>query len=121
MNESYSETGQTLVLSDDAGNYYAIPVTDLEQYRVSDEQKDNINESLGDDVAGFIMNPMYSAFVNQHHATQHQGDLARSTQASRVRDTDATQQAQPDASQETPQRAPILRRVFTGVLSTIKF
>jgi hypothetical protein len=44
---------EALVLSDSEGNMYAIPRETLERYKVTGEQKAEVQRSLGDDVQGF--------------------------------------------------------------------
>jgi hypothetical protein len=49
------DTGKynALVLTDQQGNYYAIPREVLESHRVTGEQKAQIEEAMGGDVEGF--------------------------------------------------------------------
>ncbi len=60
MADKMSNTGKpiefnlnTLVLSDQAGNVYVIPVATLQSHLVLGEQKAQIEKLLGDDVSGY--------------------------------------------------------------------
>jgi hypothetical protein len=63
--EDNTETPEFLVITDQAGTYYAIPVGDLEAYLVSEPDRDDIERLLEDDVHGYspldwslLANPM---------------------------------------------------------------
>ena len=55
MADNSTQNKAVLVLSDGAGNYYAIPRNVVEEHRVTGEQRDQIEKVLGDDVSGYGM------------------------------------------------------------------
>ena len=76
-----------LVLTDEEGNYYAIPRDLVERHRMSGEDRTRVNELLGeDDVEGFSM---YQQLMNEYRTVSYQAErrqeaaqerLARSAQ-----------------------------------------
>ena len=49
-----AEKTEAMVLQDGEGTYYAIPLDDVEAYRVADDKQKAVAESVvGDEVAGF--------------------------------------------------------------------
>ena len=55
MSDNSNQNKGVLVLSDGAGNYYAIPRDVVQAHRVTGEQRDQIEKALGDDVSGYGM------------------------------------------------------------------
>jgi hypothetical protein len=113
---------KVLILTGEAGELYAIPQDALEQYRVTDEQKAELEEQLGDDVSGYSM---YQNFMTEQTAAyqraelnqrgdeiRHKADYARAGRESEgdVEAASAGSAAQPMG----------VRRLFTGVLTTLR-
>ena len=49
-----AEKTEAMVLQDGEGTYYAIPLDDVEAYRVADDKQEAVAEAVGaDEVAGF--------------------------------------------------------------------
>ena len=49
-----AEKTEAMVLQDGEGTYYAIPLDDVEAYRVADDKQDAVAEAVGaDEVSGF--------------------------------------------------------------------
>ena len=55
MADNSTQNKGVLVLSDGAGNYYAIPRNVVQEHLVTGEQRDQIEKALGDDVSGYGM------------------------------------------------------------------
>ena len=75
MADNTSNTGDTveaLVLTDQSGNYYAIPREIIERFRVTGEKQVQVEELLGQDVSGyrfaFSSNPSANFSSNQSDA-----------------------------------------------------
>jgi hypothetical protein len=106
-NDNYQEM---LVLSDESGNYFAIPFGDLEHYRVSEEQRAQIGELLGSDVSGYnISNP----YLLEDRAHQLQADRQHEAEQARLR----------NLAKENSESSPKVlhaRGLFTGVVATLK-
>ena len=51
-----AEKTEAMVLQDGEGTYYAIPLQDVEAYRVADDKQEAVAEAIGaDEVAGFTL------------------------------------------------------------------
>ena len=55
MADNTTNSKELLVLSDQEGNYFAIPRDVVEQHRVTGEQKEQIEQLMGSDVSGYGM------------------------------------------------------------------
>ena len=60
-----------LLLTDENGNYFAIPRETVEQYHAKGEQKVRIEKALGDDVSGFTM---YQQHINEFRTATYQAE-----------------------------------------------
>jgi hypothetical protein len=80
------QTDEVLVLTDEDGVYYAVPREILERYRVSDEQKGELDALLGDEVVGYLMQntSMTDQLARTYHAEKiEQGAAERMARAAR--------------------------------------
>jgi hypothetical protein len=112
---------KVLILTGEAGELYVIPQNALEQYRVTDEQKAELEQQWGDDVSGYGMYQNYLAeqtaayqraeLHQRGEEIRHKADYAHGTGESEadVEAGDADSAAQPMG----------IRRLFTGVLTTL--
>src|SRR6476619_539862 len=67
-----SDSGDVLVLSDNEGNVYAIPRPVVERHRLTPEQRAQVEQELGDDVAGF---QLHSSYMNEKLAGFRHAEL----------------------------------------------
>src|SRR5436309_16062091 len=66
-----AEKTEAMVLQDGDGAYYAIPLDDVEAYRVADDKQEAVAEAVGaDEVSGF------SAIITSISNTKHVPSLA---------------------------------------------
>jgi hypothetical protein len=63
---------EVLILSDGEGIYYEIPREVVEQHRVSDERKAEIEAAAGDDVSGYSYD---SYFIKEHIVASRQAEM----------------------------------------------
>src|SRR5689334_6536277 len=66
-----SDQSDVLVLSDEAGNMYAIPRQVVEQHMLTDQERAQIESQLDEDVSGYSM---YQQVMNQYMASEHQAE-----------------------------------------------
>ncbi len=78
-----------LLLTDEAGNMYAIPREALERHRVTGEEKAQWEQLAGDDVSGYSM---YQSYLNEQQAGYHQAERRQEADEARmVRDASRTE------------------------------
>jgi len=111
-----------LVLTGEAGEMYAIPQDALEQYRVSDEQRAELEEQWGDDVSGYTM---YQSYLNEQAMGQRNAEMRQQREAMRHKADYAQMSADAGAGgEETAAKASGeaqgMKRLFTGVLTTLR-
>lgn len=73
------QTGDYLVISDDAGNYYLLSAQTLAEARLPDEDKEKLEALLSDDAKGYYSQGgliMSAAPGAQFHSLQYRGTLA---------------------------------------------
>jgi hypothetical protein len=80
MDDEGTANEEFLVLSDQEGNYFAIPRETVERYRISDEKQDELEKALGDDVMGYMQDNWY---VQENRMAQYQSE--RRQEAARER------------------------------------
>ncbi len=66
-----TRSDEFLLLTDENGNYVAIPRGTVEQYRATGEQKARIEKALGEDVSGF---GMYEQHINEFRTSTYQAE-----------------------------------------------
>ena len=71
---------EVLVLTDNEGNYFAIPRDTLDQHRLTGEQKAKVEELVGGDVEGYTMDQWY---MRENLTSQYQSE--RRQEAARER------------------------------------
>ncbi len=110
---------KVLVLTGEAGELYAIPQDALEQYRVTGEQKAQLEEQLGDDVSGYSM---YQNYLSQQTAAYNRAELDQRGEEIRHKADYAHGAAEDEVDMEAGSTAQPMgvRRLFTGVLATLK-
>jgi hypothetical protein len=108
--ETNETNKEVLVLTDESGSYYAIPFEALERYRVTKEQKAEIEGLLGPDVSGY---GMFEQYVTEHRASQYQAD--RQGEAERERLLKSTEEGAGGEGRSLPGRG-----FFTGVVTTLQ-
>jgi hypothetical protein len=81
MNSNATTNDDVLLLTDSAGNMYAIPVGTLERYRVSGEEKGKWEQLLGDDVSGYSM---YQNYMTEQLAGYGQAERRQAAEESRM-------------------------------------
>ncbi len=101
---------KVLLLTDESGSHYAIPFEALERYRVSDEQRSEIEGLLGPDVSGY---GMFEQSVAEHRAAQYQAD--RQDEAARERLLKSAGESADVEAGSLPGRG-----FFTGVVATLR-
>jgi hypothetical protein len=109
-----------LVLTDDNGELYAIPQDALERFRISDEQRAQIEQEQGDDVSGYSM---YQNYLSQQNHAHKQSEFSRRGEEIRHK-ADYTQMAGKEAEEGTAAGVALqpqgIKRFFSGVLTTLR-
>jgi hypothetical protein len=108
--ENNTADKEVLVLTDDSGTYYAIPIEALERYRVTEEQKAQIEGLLGSDVSGYAM---FEQMMMEHRISQNQAD--RMDEAERERMIRSSKES--TDGEAKPLQA---RGLFTGLVATLR-
>jgi hypothetical protein len=80
MDNAEATSEEYLVLSDQEGNYFAIPRDTVERYKVSKEKQSELESELGEDVIGYVMDNWY---VRENLTAQYQAE--RRQEAARER------------------------------------
>lgn len=71
MSDQSKRSDEFLLLTDENGNYVAIPRGTVEQYRATGEQKARIEKALGEDVSGFSM---FDQHINEFRTSTYQAE-----------------------------------------------
>ena len=71
MSDQATRNDEFLLLTDENGNYVAIPRATVEQYRATGERKAHIERVLGEDVSGF---GMYEQHINEFRTSTYQAE-----------------------------------------------
>jgi hypothetical protein len=71
MDDNTNTDGDVLLLTDEAGNMYAIPREALERHRVSGEEKARWEQLTGDEVSGYSM---YQSYLNEQQTGYRQAE-----------------------------------------------
>lgn len=93
MASDTTRDNEVLVFSDHEGNYYAIPREMVERHKVSDEQKAELQELVGDEVSGYSM---YEQFMTQQRVDTHYSELRQEAAEAR-----RAAEAHPQMSEDT--------------------
>ncbi len=93
MASDTTRDNEMLVFNDPEGNYYAIPREMVERHKVTDEEKAELQNLMGDEVSGYSM---YEQFMTQQRADTRYTELRQ--EADGVR---RAAEAHPQASQGT--------------------
>ncbi len=112
-----SDQNEVLVLTDEAGNLYAIPRDVVEQHRLTGEQKAQFESQLGEDVSGYSM---YQQYMNEQLAGYHQAESRQvAAEARLARSASTGTEGTPEQESEiAPNR---LRGLMTGVWRSLPF
>jgi hypothetical protein len=108
-----------LLLGSDAGELYAIPQEDLEKYRVTDEQRAEVEQQwgeLGDDVSGYSMELYQAYLIHKAESNLSAEEMRRKADYSGTGD-DVEETETSAGTAAEPQG---LRRAFTGLLMTLR-
>src|SRR5438067_916267 len=71
-----AEKTEAMVLQDGEGAYYAIPLDDVEAYRVADDKQEAVGEAVGaDEVSGFSVISTSLSNTKHSHGIAFSGSL----------------------------------------------
>lgn len=117
MSDYGSDQGDVLVLSDENGNVFAIPREVVEQYRLTDQERAQLESQSGKDVSGYSM---YQQFMNQQMASQHQAALRQAADDARMTRIAASEEEE-SASRQGTTRSSRLGGIMTGIWRSLPF
>ncbi len=117
MADNTKGSDEFLILSDENGNYFAIPRETVEKYKASGEQRDQIEQALGEDVSGYSM---YQQQMNEYRTSTYQAERRQEAAQERM-----ARSARPDPGESTPSSAEesdrSLGQMLTGTWKSLPF
>jgi hypothetical protein len=124
MDDNRAET-EVLVLTGDAGELYAIPQDALEHYRLTDEQKAEVEEQWGEEVSGYSMFENYlaeQANANRQAEFRQRSDeiLHKAEHAQMTASGDEQSEVDAQVAEVAKAEPRGVRKLFTGVLATLR-
>ena len=117
MSDQNTRNDEFLLLTDEEGNYFAIPRGTVEQYRAEGEQKERIEKALGEDVSGFSM---YQQHINELRASTYQAERRQEAAQERLLRSARSEEGEEEVPGRT-QREAGLGQLLTGIWRSLPF
>ncbi len=117
MADNTAGNDEFLLLTDENGNYFAIPRGTVEKYKATGEQRDQIEQALGEDVSGFSM---YQQHINEFRTSTYQAERRQEAAQERlIRSARSEQEDSPTAGAEASGNS--LGQMLTGMWRSLPF
>ena len=118
MSEKAMRNDEFLLLTDENGNYFAIPRETVEQYRAKGEQKVRIEKALGDDVSGFTM---YQQHINEFRTATYQAERRQEAAQERLARSSRSDSDSEEGSSGLNERGAGIGQMLTGMWKSLPF
>lgn len=119
MADTTNTNDEVLVLTDNEGNYYAIPRATLDQHRLTGEQKAKVEELVGGDVEGYTMDQWY---MRENLTSQYQSERRQEAARERMlrKGVGGGEEEESGLELGTETRAMGMRGVLTGMFTSLR-